>query len=211
MNISPEYVQLAIDRALRHDSGIDVSVLQVPGFSTGVMRRLWNNLVAGLDTYLEVGAYFGGTACAAINNNPKLRAYIFEDGSQEFHGRPILPELHDNLHDHGGNYVVIEEDFFASALGNLPKIDCYFYDGNHAEEFQAKALPHAFDSLSDTFLFAVDDYSWESVWRGTDTGFDALGDQVEIVKAWTFRGERETEDEIWHNGVLLALCRKTGV
>lgn len=210
MNISKEYVQLALDRALRHDAGIDVSVLNVPGFSTGVMRRLWNNLCAGLDTYLEVGAYFGGTACAAINNNPKLKAYLFENGSQEFHGRVILPELIKNLDAHQSNgYTLIEKDFFNEPLAFDGPIEFFFYDGNHDEQWQARALPKAYDCLSDTFLFAVDDYNWESVWRGTDSGFDSLGDRVELIEAWTLRGERMDNDEIWWNGVLLALCKKT--
>lgn len=208
--MTKEYVQFALDRALRHDAGIDVSVLAIPGFSTGVMRRLWNNLCAGLHSYLEVGAYFGGTACAAINNNPKLHAVIFEDGSQEFHGQPILPELIKNLEAHQSNgYNLVQEDFFKhNERAYARPIDFFFYDGNHDEEWQARALPTAFDSLSDNFLFAVDDYNWESVWRGTDSGFDALGDRVELIQAWTLRGQQMSDDPVWHNGVLLALCQK---
>lgn len=208
--MTKEHIQRSIDRALAHDSGIDASILSITGFSTGVMRRLWNNIASGVGSYLEVGAYFGGTACAAINNNPNLRAYIYEDGSQPFHGNPILPTLIKNLDAHQSNgYTLVEKDFFAfqNPVFDGP-IDFFFYDGNHEQQWQARALPQAFDSLSETFIFAVDDYNWESVWRGTDAGFDALGDRVELIESWTLRGDHVQDDPIWHNGVLITLCKK---
>ncbi len=208
--MTKEFIDEQIKKALAHQSGLDPSALEVPGFSTKVMKHLWNNLCSGVNTYLEVGAYFGGTACAAINNNPNLTAIIIENGSQEFHGRPILRELEDNLNKHGKNFHLSTQDFFETTLLKGDKgFDFFFYDAHHAEEWQRRALPEAFDCLSDTFIYAVDDYNWESVWRGTDAGFDALGDRVELIEAWTLRGEKVQDDEVWHNGLLIALCKKT--
>ncbi len=200
----------AIVRARNHDSGLDASVLEVPGFSTGVMRRLWNNLAADAKAYLEVGAYFGGTACAAINNNPELKAHFFEDGSQEFHGRPILDELRGNLKKHGSNYALSTDDFFDSdaSIKGWPEFDFYFYDGEHSEKLQSLALIHAIDSLADKFLFAVDDFNWDSVRRGTERGFVLTQHLVDIVDAWHLRGQKLADDPVWHNGVALYLCKK---
>jgi hypothetical protein len=204
------FIEECIRRARNHDSGIDVGVLGVPGFSTGVMRRLWNNLASGAAVYLEVGAYFGGTACAALNNNPDLMAYFYEDGSQEFHGLPILEDLRLNLETFGShNWVLREEDFFSRNVAPMPDADFFFYDGNHAREFQAKALPHAFPQLASRFLFAVDDFNWESVRKGTEDAliWMTLG-KAEIVHSWHLRGQKLQDDPVWHNGVALYLCEK---
>lgn len=205
-----ENVESAIRRAKAHDSLLDQSVLDMKGFSTGVMRRMISNLCEHALAYLEVGAYCGATACAAINNK-QIETYIFEDFSQAFGDPDVRLQLERNMLDvrkTGGvctcwfkNYLTHEHAF------EIPP-EIYFFDGEHSRESQAAALPWAFDRLAQRFLFIVDDSNWESVWHGTADGFKALEDKLNITHSWKLIGQQRQDDPVWWNGMALFLCEK---
>lgn len=209
-----QFVDDAIRRARLHDSVLDQSVLDIKGFSTGVMRRLISNLCEGRDQrcYVEVGAFTGGTACAAINNKEDLHAYIFEDFSQAFGNPDVREQLEHNLlgtrMGPGTSMDLIVMNYLMALYRILEPVDIYFYDGEHSLESQSEALLAMFDKLAPTFLFIVDDTNWESVWHGTAAGFKALERRLEITHSWKLVGQQRQDDPVWHNGMALFLCSK---
>lgn len=188
---------------------MDPEVEKIRGFSTPMMRRFFSNFLHGEDRihYLEVGAYCGGTFCAAVSNNPNVTAQVFEDFSQPFDIPDVKEQFTRNLAEFGKGWVH-EEDFFKAHLVAMEPVDVFFYDGNHDEQWQSKALPHVFDKLADTFIFLVDDIAWETVRAGTKAGFAALKDRMEIIHHWELFGKTKNDDRDWHNGLGVWLCRK---
>lgn len=183
----------------------------VKGFSTPTMRRMFMNLcgVKGL-RYLEIGAYFGGTACGAIHT-PENECFIVEDFSQPFGESGIEEGLKQNLkvcaaYTNGkANYTLLEQDAF-NPEKPLPKnIDIYFYDGEHSYENQKRAMTHFFENMNDLYIQIVDDYAWESVHTGTQDGISSLP----VDKLFEFSVQPPANDDpIWHNGIYVALLKK---
>ncbi len=209
--MTKEHIDNSIQLALAGKSNLSESELSVRGFSTRTMRRLFNNLCNLKDkTYLEVGLYCGATFCSSFNS--ELVSIGIEDFSQDFGVGTVKGELLKNVKEFSAkskNYHIFDSDCFAIDKLEYPNpIDIYFFDGNHAEEFQAKALPHFFESMANKFLFIVDDFNWASVFNGTNKGFDSLSGKIEVEYYRVLRGYQLQDDPIWHNGVCIYLINK---
>lgn len=209
------HVDEAIEKALRHQSWIDKEILDIKGFATGTMRRMFSNLChlpKSDPVYCEVGLYCGATFCSAINNNPTLTAIGYEDFSQDFSVENIRGMLEANVERYKAgakSVTVIDGDFFkCDPFGMMPPVDIFYYDGRHDYAFQRNALLHIFDFLSDLFLIIVDDYSWSCVREGTRDALSELKDKVKVEKEWVLSGSRIADDLTWHNQVFLAVCSK---
>lgn len=210
--MTKDHVDSSIARALKGQSGLDAETLAVKGFSTPTIRHLLNLLCSIPDsTYLEVGAWFGGSACAAACNNHHLTSYVVENFAQDFSATGVRDSLLHNLEavrPKTGRLDFIELDCydFDLALIDLP-ISVFFFDGEHGFESQAKALPHFLPVLRDKFVMLIDDANWDSVASGTRAGFAALDGQVIIEHEWYLHGPGKRSDHaIWWNGVFIFLC-----
>lgn len=208
---SPVHIANAIEAAKRGISGLPASVLAIKGFSTPKIRQLIFNLLASEKpvNYLEVGAYIGGTACAAISQE-NVTAMIFEDGSQPFGAENVLGQLNANLISakmgaHSG-YTLVPDDFFQyeSLRGN---IDVFFYDGEHSMEKQQGALLGVVNHLADYSIFLVDDYDWPDVREGTERGLEQISEQFEVVGRWELSDKRP-DGPNWHNGFAVFLLHR---
>lgn len=215
MKLTIPHIDESIAKALIGESRLDPAVLDILGFATPTMRRLFSNLchVEGL-TYLEIGTYCGATFCSAFSNNP-IHAIGIDNFSQTWApGRDIAGEFAENLHRYvemnfPRSYQFYRDDCFnPELLDQIGKgLDIFYYDGDHTREATAKALPHFFDLLSDTFLVIFDDWCWtEQVQRGAEDGFLAVNSKV--IKAWELIGDTRQDDLVWHNGVAMFLCKK---
>lgn len=207
MTLTSQHIDDSIARALAGESNLDPRILEIRGFATPTMRHLFNNLCAIDDAcYFEIGVYCGATFCAAWN--PKLYMFACDNFSQVWHENcnPGL-EFEQNLAKFVRGSVFIPGDCWNVTPFGRP-VDIFYYDGNHTREDQAKALPHFFDQLSETFLFIVDDWCWESAAAGSKDGFDALGSKVSVEKSWELIGDTRQDNAIWHNGIALFLCHK---
>lgn len=214
--ITKDHISSSILRAVAHSSGIHSRCLEIGGFSTGIMRRLFNNLLnyEGTKSYLEVGLYKGGTFCSAIDAIDDLWAFGFEDFSQPFGDENVEMELAFNVSETRigarSKIEVINQDFFQWVKNpnrEYSKFDIYFYDGEHSREAQSWALPRAYPFLKDQFLFIVDDADWKDVHNGTWDAFHDLEDDVEILDMWELT-DGVPDGEKWHNGLALYLCKK---
>lgn len=208
--LTPEHINLSIKRALEGQSNLSQSQLAVRGFSTPTIRRLFSNLCNIEGTYLEVGLYCGGTFVSSFNHN--LISIGIEDYSQDFSVNTVKEELQINVVTHGDkakSVQVIDVNCFSLDKSVLPEnIDIFFYDGNHAEEFQANALPHFIDKLANKFIYICDDFNWKEPFEGTNRALESLKDKVEIEYVQVLRGYYLQDDPIWHNGVAIYLINK---
>lgn len=209
-----EHVEQSIEKASNHESWIDEDILSLKGFSTGVMRRMFSNichLPKEDPVYCEVGLYGGATFCAAMNNNRSLTAFGVEDFSESFGDETIRKHLESNLEkykSHPKEMHVLNYNFFTMDLGLITKpVDVYFYDGHHSYEFQCDALPYFINSLSDIFVWVVDDYNWIPVREGTQDGLKQLKDKIKVQKEWIIK-TKVPDDPVFHNGLYLAVISK---
>lgn len=208
--ITESHVNKSIEDALLGISNISPKALSVGGFSTETMRHLWNNLCDIDGIYLEAGLFMGGTFTASFNKN--VVSIGIEDYSQPFGVMEVKKHLEENIEsnkDASKDYKLYFEDCFSIDKTKLPNnIDILFYDANHSEESQAKALPYFIDNMNSTFLYIVDDYNWADVFNGTDKGLENVSDKINIDKDWVLSGSSKNDDHIWHNGIGLFLCSK---
>ena len=113
------------------------------------------------------------------------------------------------------NSLLLEKDFFETSASdfNDNKFNIYFYDGDHTEVSQYKALEHMLNigCLEDEFIFLVDDYVWEDVRNGTQRAIKDLNLKVIYEKEFIPECVRKQEkfDEIgWWNGFYISLLGK---
>lgn len=216
MKLTVEHVDESIAFALRGSSHLDAAALDILGFATPTMRRMFSNLchLDGLK-YLEVGTYCGATFVSAFNNNP-IHAIGIDNFSQTWNpGRDIKTDLLANK-DRFVTPLTKSVRFFEGDCFNpelLSQIgsgvDIFYFDGDHTREAQARALPHFLDLLSDTFLFIVDDYNWPDVQSGTEDGLNTVAAKITVLRSRYLTGEKGQDDEIWHNGLAIFLCEKS--
>lgn len=209
--INKGHIEKSISKALLGESNLTNEQLSVRGFSTPTMRHLFNN-VCNIENgkYLEVGLYCGGTFCSSFNSD--TISVGIENFSQDFGVNTVEPELRKNIQDNLSRakaVKLIEGDCFKDGTINENyKFDIIFYDAEHSEENQAKALPFFLDKMADKFIYIVDDTNWTQVSTGVKTGLDSLGDKIEVERDWNLVGVRPNDDKVWHNGVKIYLINK---
>jgi hypothetical protein len=209
-----DHVNQSIDKATGGQSQLTESELAIKGFSTPTQRRLWNNIMSKVGVYFEVGLYGGATFFSAIKGNEELKAIGVDDFSQNFGDPEIFNHFKSNLARYKSNNVVFQnKDFFSMTEEDLKellggeKVDVYYYDGEHSEESQAKALPKLIDHMSDTFLYIVDDVDWPQVWDGTQRGLAEVSNKATVLNRWHLT-DHKPDGERFHNGVFIALMKK---
>lgn len=212
--MTPEHINSSIARALKGESGLDAETLAVKGFSTPAIRHLLNRLceIPG-STYLEVGAWFGGSACAAACNNQHLTSYVVENFAQDFSANNVRETLLRNLEvvrPKTGRLEFIEKDCYSFDLAEIDDpISVFFFDSEHSRESQAKALPHFLPVMRGRFVYLVDDFSWEPVRAGCRQGIEELSGKITIEHEWVLTGKRANDDPVWWNGLYIAMIAKT--
>ncbi len=208
--ITEQHVVQSIQSAIDGKSNLTETRLSVEGFSTRTMRHLFNNLCNIEGTYLEAGLFCGGTFVSSFNE--KLLSIGIEDYSQPFGVNEVKSKLEKNVEEnkHMSKEVKIHfEDCFSIDKSKLPSnIDILFYDAQHDELSQSKALPYFLDNMNETFIYIVDDSGWDSVRNGTDFALNSLKSKMAISKEWKLRGASPNDDEVWHNGVDIYLINK---
>lgn len=208
--ITEQHIEQSISNAILGISNITEKQLSVDGFSTPTMRHLWNNLCCIDGIYLECGLFKGGTFVASFNKN--CQSIGIEDYSQPFGESNVKSILEENIEANKGlskECKVHFEDCFSIDKEKLPSnIDILFFDAEHSEESQSKALPYFFNNMSNTFLYIADDAHWKSVIDGTANGLFSLKDKIRIDNTWCLSGHQHNDDPIWHNGIVLFLISK---
>lgn len=208
--MTKEHVENSIRRAIEGDSELSEFVLNVRGFSTPTMRRLFHNLCDISGTYLEVGLYCGATFVSSFNKN--LVSIGIEDYSQDFSVESVREELEENLNKFSPvarEVIVHYENCFMLDMNKLPSsIDILFYDAEHSEYNQTRALEYFLANMADRFLYIIDDTNWPEVKKGMLIGLDAIKSKIKIEESWELTGKFLQDDPVFHNGLCIFLIKK---
>ena len=194
------------------------------GMSGAAFRHFLNNLCNIENAnYLEIGTFRGSSLiCAAYQNTQVLNEIHAIDNFSEF-----IPD-NDDLHPRIGleknldlylesekeKINFYEEDCFSFDLSKLPKIQIYFYDGEHSRESQRKAFTYFEPVFADIFIAVVDDWEQTQVRLGTQDAFselnyDVIGARAIIPPMRTDNINRvNNPDAFWWNGTYVAVLKK---
>jgi len=193
------------------------------GFSGFAFRHFMNNLCNLKNAnYLEVGVYRGATLISSIYGNESVMGEVhavdnyseftdYSDPKAAYHKAldRYLPNTKDKIQFH-------EKDCFNLDLSILPKIDIYFYDGEHSAESQYRAFKYFEPIFADCFIAVVDDWEQRKVREGTKRAFEEINYDVVASRAVipgmrpdnVSRIENPTLD--WWCGTHVAVLRKRG-
>ena len=208
------HVQKSMEAAKDEKSKVTPDILCMEGMSGILTRHFYNNIMSMDDArYLEIGTWKGSSVCSAMCNNKATVVCI--DNWSEFGGPK--QEFLENFEKFKGenNARFIESDCFAVDITTLPKFNVYMFDGNHEEESHYKALVHFYDCMDDEFIFIVDDWNWKKVRDGTRESFRKLNLEIlyETEIRTTFDDTHppwgSNQQLAWHNGIFVAVIRKT--
>lgn len=187
-----------------------MDVLAVEGFSSPLTRMVLNRAVSTVPRarILEVGSFKGSTTAALCHGND-VECIDCIDNHSEF--GDTRAELLDVCQRFALPATIHDLDYFAPLSADVfggTKFTVYHYDGPHAQEQHAAELAIALPHLADAFLYIVDDYSWECVHRGCDTGLRALEGQVKVVSRNVYESKKMNDAGGYWNGLLVAWCEK---
>lgn len=204
-----EELKTAVLTALNDEAPHKVTneIFSIPGMSGAKYKRFANRLLSNdiVKNYLEIGVWKGSTAIAALHGNHNRLKYTVIDNFCEF-GGPKQDFL-DNWRKYiGGEPNLIDEDCFAIFPKNrgISDIDVYFYDGEHEAINHYRGLQYYYHAMADSFIFMVDDWSWEKVQRGTYTAFNELG--AKIAFKVEYYGSNDADG--WWNGCGIFVLEK---
>jgi len=131
--------------------------------------------------YLEIGVWKGSTFISSLYKNEHVKAYCIDNWS-EFDSNKEIFLNNCSLYDIK-NFNYFNDDCFKFDKKNIKdKINIYFYDGNHTENSQYKAIEYYYDVLSDEFILIVDDYDFEPVETGTKKIIEDLNLEILFEK-----------------------------
>jgi hypothetical protein len=171
--------------ALKGRSLLTDEVLAIEGMSDARMRHLLNNIGQRVKTYLEVGCYHGSTLASAAFQNQHLTAIGIDDFSEQFErwnvGGTPRQQLSGNLQRFVPHATFVEADFRQVDVGELPKLDCYLYDGAHHVDVQCQGIVHFAPAFADNCLLLVDDWKGEPVREGTIRGLEKINQSWQVV------------------------------
>ena len=219
MGKTEDYIKLveeSIEKAKKLESNINEDLFKIKGMSTPESRCLLNNICGHKDvkTYLEIGAWCGSTATAAVCNNKQLTSYIVENFSESFYQvstentAQILESNLKSVSEFTKDITLINSDCFKLNLDDIKEsVDVYWYDGEHSKESQKQALLHYFDKMSNTFIFMVDDYNDDHIQEGTQESLEILKDKCTVEKDWELL-TAGNGSPVWWNGLYISVITK---
>lgn len=202
-----EHVKLSLVNAEKLQSKLTEEPFKVPAMSSPRIRHLLNNLGSAPELdYFEVGVHKGGTFVATLFGNDLHSAIAVDNWSEFIQEGASKKEFYSWC-----------ETFLADKRHKIFEMDCfrmsqryfkdpvtlYFYDGDHGEEAQAKAITYFKPFLAEAFILLVDDFNWESTSRGTFTGLREANMRVLFEQRFTQDGV-----EGWWNGLYVAVVEK---
>ena len=197
------------------------------GMSGVCFRHFLNNICEiPKANYLEVGTYGGSSLVSAAYGNGTILNEVhaidnFSEFIREDSGYHPRDDLQRNMNLHLGDMKdkikFHEEDCFEFDLKKLPKIQVYFYDGEHSMESQRKAFTYFEPVFDDVFIAIVDDWEQRQARLGTIQGLEEIGYDIVGSRA-IIPGKRvnnvnrvNNPDPLWWSGTYIAVLKKRAV
>lgn len=190
------------DSFKKTSSKVTDEILSMQGMSGKRTRHFYNNICSlpGIN-YLEIGCWKGSSTCSALHGND-LTAFVIDNWS-EF--GDVQQEFLANIEKSKGNnrFHFFKSESFEMDLSVIPPIDIYLYDGCHSAEAHEAALTYYLPVLKDTFIYIVDDWSWEHPKQGTYAAIEKAG-----LKTLHKHEEFDGPNHAWWNGIGVFLLSK---
>ena len=201
-----ELVDTVLASIERGEHSLSQEAIDHEGMTSLKVKSLLNGIVKEEGTrYLEVGVWKGATFHAALDGN-KPEVAVAIDNFSQFEGSEAI--FLENLKSEAGKFQFVNSDSFSVDLTCIPSpFNVYFYDGDHTDEAQEKALTYFLPALSDEFIYICDDWNFKPAKDGTRRGI-ALSN-LEVVKCWELPADRNGDTVNWWNGVCVVVLRKS--
>lgn len=198
-------INKCIERAREGSSNLTADILAIEGMSSDANRHLLNNLGSVFDkfNYLEIGVHKGSTYISSLFRNNVVKAWAIDDWSQFENQSAVFMA---NCERFGVPAEFINANCFTIDTEKIRDVNFYFYDGHHGFTETAMGLTCFHNSLSDEFLYVVDDYDWDEVSRGTREAIKFLGLTVEYEQH--LESVSPNDDRSWWNGLGIFVLRK---
>lgn len=207
MNTKITHIKNAIELSLIDK--LPIEIYNIDGMSSNKVRNLLNN-ICNLEgyNYLEIGTWKGSTFVSSLHNNRFNKAYVIDNWSEFGNAKnDFNVNIKKYLNNRINDIKIMEEDCFSLSLTEINnKIDIYFYDGNHKYESQKKALTYYYETLSDEFIFIVDDWNYGPVPLGTNDAINELNLKIKFKTILSSRHNGD-KDNYW-NGIGVFLLEK---
>ena len=211
--MTTQFLIRSVEAALTHADETTEPLLlpEVKGMTGWKVQHFLNRMCQELTPdcrYLEVGVHRGATFFAALYRN-SIRATGYENWSQFDEDKTARADFERSLelYDPDNTVLFFERDFFAEPLKHVETYNVYFYDGEHAEGPQSKALAHALPAMESSFIFIVDDWTWPLVKTWTMESLDAL--HITPKASWERKQTCEGFDpQGWWNGLAVFVIEK---
>lgn len=207
-----EFVQTAITRADRLETTLPPEVFEITGMSSRKIRILLNELCKLPKTrYLEVGCWQGSTLIAALHGNSKTVECALACDNFKAHGGP-REQFHGNVKQFLAPYDNDRFKFYEMDCWELATklsergVTVYFYDGEHTEEDQYKALTNFNTVFADVFVCLIDDANHPPVVPASRRAFRDLSYQIVYEKVLPARWNGDVEN--WWNGLLVSVVKR---
>lgn len=204
-----EILKTAVISALNSNTPDKVTneIMSIEGMSGATYKRFANRLLSNdiVKNYLEIGVWKGSTSIAALHGNHHRLKYTVIDNFSQFGGPK--EEFIKNWKTHNGDEPnLIDEDcfLFDPIKKGISDIDVYFYDGEHGENDHYLALKHYYNSMASSFIFMVDDWSWDQVKNGTNKALKEL--KLKVHYQQEFGGNSDGSG--WWNGCGIFVLEK---
>lgn len=212
-----DHIKQSINNAIKNKSKLNDDILNCGGFSSNKIRHLLNNVLDYPNlNYLEIGVFMGSTFVSSLYQNNINNAYAIDNWSEFNEYGDIKKIFNDTCKKFNiENYKFFETDCYKFDLNNITeKINVYFYDGNHDELNQYKALKYYYPILADEFIFMVDDFDpydtkWMEVERGTRHAIRDLNLEILYEKHLCSVGRNNASS--WWNGFYISYLKKQNV
>jgi len=210
--MTPELIDLAVERAIARKSKLTDEAMRVPMLGSLQIRHLLNNLGSLASHYLEHGVHKGGSFCSTVFQNQLLTAtavdcFASDLTNQVDPAEPIFLENANKFLHPGTTFKLIKSDSFAVSPEQIEnKIDLYYFDGDHSYASQRKALTHFINSMDEEFIYVVDDFMLPEVAQGTIDGIQDGG--YEVLYERNLVTNHEYDNESWWRGFGVFLLKK---
>lgn len=209
-----EELQNAVNISLalsEQESSLPMSVLSIQGYSGKKYKRFANTLLSQpvVRSYLEIGVLGGSTSIAGLYGNASRLNYWNIDNfclSSVLGGSENIFTTNWKAHIKDCPPNLINEDCFSVDMKShgIKNVDVYFYDGEHTEEDQYKALTYYYPAMSDSFIYMVDDWGWAKVKAGT---YRAIQDMKFKVSMFVERTGADDHNGWWNGCGIFVLSK----
>ena len=190
-------------------------VSDIGALSSPKIRTILHRVAARVPTdesYVEIGTHIGGTLISALVDHKDVSAYCCDNWSfQTCNEGPVRDVFKRNLDRYKHrlpDVQVLDMDAF-KMLQNPPfkkPVGAYFYDADHSEESQYKAITMIYPYLASDAVVIIDDWGMPEVQSGTWRGIKEV--RPKELFFWGYHPKKPHDASDFWNGIGLFWLKK---